>query len=171
MQFMVNTKKPGSLYREGAICKALDQCLTMRGSLPAYATIEAALILPVALLLTLFVIYLGFYQYDRCIAQEDAMTSVLRASNRFASTEEIRTQMEQELSAETGELIGRVTWTMTPTADFFSVAVEAKASLQTMKAPLWGGDGAWEFGAQSSAQRYHPTLILRKSRMVEELVK
>ncbi len=124
-----------------------------RGELPAYFTIEAALILPVALLSTLWIIYLGFYQYDRCIAQEDVMISVLRASNRFTSSDEIRMQMENELYAETEEMIGRVAWTMTPTADLFSVAVCADASLQTMKAPLWGKDGAWTFGAQSSAQR------------------
>ncbi len=43
----------------------------MSNSENAYFTVEAAMVLPIILGVTLLVMYLGFFQYDRCLMEQD----------------------------------------------------------------------------------------------------
>lgn len=54
-----------------------------------YFTVEAALLLPVTIMIIVFMIFLSFYCYDRCILEQCAYAAALRgSSNRFTSTQE-----------------------------------------------------------------------------------
>lgn len=54
-----------------------------------YFTIEAALLLPLVIMLIVFMIFLSFYCYDRCILEQCAYAAALRgSSNRFLSNED-----------------------------------------------------------------------------------
>lgn len=54
-----------------------------------YFTVEAALVLPFAMMTIVIMIFLSFYCYDRCILEQCAYAAALRgSSNRFISTEE-----------------------------------------------------------------------------------
>ncbi len=142
-----------------------------RRRVAGYLTVEAALVLPVALLVICLVIYLGIYQYDRCIAQQDVQIAVLRASGMIgATTQEARIRMEDALRAESEEMIGQTTWSVQTDADLFSVSVQAKGGLVTIGPQARIVGSSWGFTAQSSAGRFHPTAILRTSRLVEEAI-
>lgn len=63
----------------------------MRGgaSKPAYFTVEASLILPMALLFITMMVFLAFYSYDRCIMEQSAYEAALRGTgSHFDSAEE-----------------------------------------------------------------------------------
>lgn len=54
-----------------------------------YFTVEAALLLPFVMMIIVFMIFLSFYCYDRCILEQCAYAAALRgSSNRFANTQE-----------------------------------------------------------------------------------
>lgn len=54
-----------------------------------YFTVEAALILPFAMMTIVFMIFLSFYCYDRCILEQCAYAAALRgSSSRFADSNE-----------------------------------------------------------------------------------
>lgn len=46
-----------------------------------YFTVEAALILPMALLFCVMMIFLAFYSYDRCVLEQSAYESALRGTS------------------------------------------------------------------------------------------
>ena len=49
----------------------------------AYFTVEAVLIFPIALYICIFIIYSGFYIYDRCVISQDAYRAALRGSSLY----------------------------------------------------------------------------------------
>ena len=54
-----------------------------------YFTVEAALILPFVIMTIVFMTFLSFYCYDRCVLEQCAYAAALRgSSNRFADTKE-----------------------------------------------------------------------------------
>lgn len=64
-----------------------------------YFTVEAALLLPFVIMVIVFMTFLSFYCYDRCILEQCAYAAALRgSSNRFTNTQEA--YEEALLSAE-----------------------------------------------------------------------
>lgn len=53
----------------------------MKNTLHGYMTVEAALIMPIVWFAIFFLIFAGFFQYDRCVAQQDCRVMVMRASD------------------------------------------------------------------------------------------
>lgn len=60
----------------------------------AYFTVEAALILPIVMLLTVMMIFLAIYSYDRCVMEHSAYEAALRGTNSH-----FRTAKEAESAA------------------------------------------------------------------------
>lgn len=54
----------------------------------AYFTVEASLIIPMVMLLTVMMIFLAFYSYDRCILEHSAYEAALRGSGNQLDTAE-----------------------------------------------------------------------------------
>ena len=75
----------------------------MKHTLHGYMTVEAALLMPMVLFSLFFIIFAGFFQYDRCIAEQDGKMIVVRASDMREKDEAkvIRKVMEK------GELAGK----------------------------------------------------------------
>lgn len=54
-----------------------------------YFTLEAAILLPFVMMTMVFMIFLSFYCYDRCILEQCAYAAALRgSSNRFENSDE-----------------------------------------------------------------------------------
>lgn len=60
----------------------------------AYFTVEAALVLPIVMLLTVMMIFLAIYSYDRCVMEHSAYEAALRGTNSH-----FRTAREAESAA------------------------------------------------------------------------
>lgn len=48
-----------------------------------YFTVEATLIMPVVLYVCIFIIYMGFYLYDKCVMKQDAYRAALTGSSIY----------------------------------------------------------------------------------------
>jgi len=62
----------------------------------AYFTVEASLILPIVMLFTVMMIFLGFYSYDRCVMEHSAYEAALRGAGSH-----YKTAQEAEAAART----------------------------------------------------------------------
>ncbi len=51
--------------------------------LPGYMTVEATLVVTIALYVCFFIMYMGFYQYNRCIMHQNAYRIALRAGSLY----------------------------------------------------------------------------------------
>lgn len=61
----------------------------LANNMTGYFTVEAALLFPMVLMIIVFMIFLSFYCYDRCVLEQCAYAAALRgSSNRFSNTQE-----------------------------------------------------------------------------------
>jgi hypothetical protein len=68
-----------------------------------YFTIEAVLILPIVLFIIIFLIHLSFFQYNRCMLDEETIVMMLRGSN----TRDAEKQKMSDEWKQNGQLIRR----------------------------------------------------------------
>ncbi|MBD5461002.1 MAG: pilus assembly protein [Lachnospiraceae bacterium] len=66
-----------------------------------YFTLEAALLMPMVFAVYFFLFYMGFYQYDRCLAEQDLRLALLRGSRSMRA-------VGAEMLAETYEIYGDI---------------------------------------------------------------
>lgn len=55
----------------------------MKKGVSAYMTVEATLIVPFVMYISIFLLYLGFFQYDRCLMRQDAYRAALYGSSIY----------------------------------------------------------------------------------------
>lgn len=55
----------------------------MKKEVSAYMTVEATLIVPFVMYISIFLLYLGFFQYDRCLLRQDAYRAALYGSSIY----------------------------------------------------------------------------------------
>lgn len=67
----------------------------------AYLTLEAALVLPLVMGIILFLIYLGFFQYDRCLLEQDVGSLALKGCSFVQEDQE---KLAEELGRAAAEL-------------------------------------------------------------------
>ncbi len=131
-----------------------------------YFTIEAALLMPMVLFCIFFVLYVGFLQYDRCIAEQDAKIMLLRASNMKEKSE---SEIEAELSA-CPELA-------TKKKVLFSSSLEKRIKVQKTKTQIGIQGGVrtvlqqmnfFTYAAEYETDRYNPVEFIRNCRKAEQ---
>ena len=76
--------------------EVLNCCTVRRQYEAAYFTVEASLILPMVMLFTVMMIFLGFYSYDRCVMEHSAYEAALRGTSSH-----FKTAQEAEAAART----------------------------------------------------------------------
>ncbi len=55
----------------------------MKKEVGAYMTVEATLIVPFVMYISLCLLYLGFFQYNRCLMRQDAYRAALHGSSIY----------------------------------------------------------------------------------------
>ncbi|MBQ2804010.1 MAG: hypothetical protein IJF07_08950, partial [Lachnospiraceae bacterium] len=68
-----------------------------------YFTVEAALVLPIVLGVNLLIIYMLFFQYDRCLLEFDIGIVILRGVN-------LQTENKDELQRQINSLAKSIDW-------------------------------------------------------------
>lgn len=63
----------------------------------AYFSLEACLIMPLVFYCIVFLIYTGFYQYDRCLLYQDTYRLLIRGSQvKFVGSVEVAQRIQEE---------------------------------------------------------------------------
>lgn len=144
----------------------------MKYKLHGYMTVEAALLMPVVWFSIFFFMFVGFFQYDRCIAEQDGKIAVLRAAEMRGKDKEeiIRAVMEK------GELLGKKKL-------LFSDGVQKELQISKSKAKMkisgkvntiWNiliGESTlpvFSYGAEYEAKKFDPVQIIRMCRRIKK---
>ena len=131
----------------------------------AYFTVEAALVFPVVISLLLFIIYMLFYQYDRCLLEQDmgAMAlwgSLEEADNAGELEEKTRNRMRERYREK------YMAWSFTELeAGLEQNRFSAKgAGSLTFPLPgwnIWSGGNIWGVRAEYGYTRLSPVTFIR----------
>lgn len=136
----------------------------------AYLTLEAGLVLPVVLGVIVLTIYLWFFQYDRCLMEQDAGMLALRGAVLEAESPGERVRLVEK---EAGKVYGDkyVAWEGEKTA----IAMKG-GKLQVKKAGklqfpfqglrFWQGSDAWETQVLYENRVLSPVSIIRNYRKI-----
>lgn len=141
------------------------------GNLPnAYFTVEAALILPLTLGVTVLLIYLMFYQYDRCLLDQDIgwaalRTSVIPVQDNAERLEVMRQQAEKiyldkYVAFRPDEITGRIQ------GEKLEMSRRAAVKVPFAAISGWTGSDNWDMEAFYSNRNISPLLFIRAFRRV-----
>lgn len=138
-----------------------------------YMTVEATLIMPLVLYICVFIIYAGFYQYDRCLMKQDAYRAALRGSSTYRNSN----QEVYNAAFETLERIGKEKYAAASyTCDISvnrTVAVQMEGSVQMPFRAMSGLVGAsrWEIKEKAESKCINPVFFIRTCRQLEKSVR
>lgn len=146
--------------------------IMIKNTLKGYMTVEAALLMPMVWFSMFFMIFAGFFLYDRCIAEQDCKIIVMRVSEERESDEArvIRKVMEK------GDLAGKKKL-------LFSRAVEKEFYISDDKAKMRISGrvntilnrlvkeenlGVFAYSAEYETERNNPVGFIRMYRRMEK---
>ena len=136
----------------------------MKRYINAYFTVEAAFIVPIVMSTVLFVIYILFYQYNRCLMEQDLGAMALWGSR----IEDNGAMLEEKTRERMGEFYWDkyVAWEMTTfnaTLGNNSYVVKGAGHL-TFPLPrwnFWSKENAWGAKVEYEYRRISPAAFIR----------
>ena len=136
-------------------------------------TVEATCLLPLVMFIIIFLIYIGFYMYDKCLAKQDNSRELIRL-------EQIKWKSDEVIMAEYNELESE--WYYDKYICFdkgdkaLSVSDDSLGITQTSElvapniVPLDPFDKKWTICDETSGKRYDVVRILRDIRKAGSLL-
>lgn len=140
--------------------------------LNAYFTVEAALVFPIVLGVILFIIYLLFFQYDRCLMEQSAGVLAMRGCTlQITDGEELVRELRNQSREEDR---GSLAWFMEDAKISLKrncVTVQCSGELRLPRLPfvdfLFGReDGVWKCSAARESHRIKPVNFIRNCRKI-----
>lgn len=139
--------------------------------LKAYFTVEAALVLPLTLGILVVVMYLMFYQYDRCLLEQDTGISALRASilaseDGSDKLEELRKQAGQTywdkyVAFEPEEITGKIK------GNKLEASRKGSVRVPFLDISKWTGSDRWGVEVSFINRKISPVLFIRVCRRAQ----
>ena len=131
----------------------------------AYFTVEAALVLPLVISILIFVIYMLFYQYDRCLLEQDMGALALWGSLEEAAD---AASFEEKVRNRIAQLYRKkyMAWSYTQLEaglEQNNFCVKGAGSL-TFPLPgwnFWSGENVWSARAEYSYRKLSPVAFIR----------
>lgn len=148
-----------------------------------YFTVEASIIVPLAIFLISFIFYMTFFLYNRCAASQDAYILAFRGSacsgygksyhvDRVCkkNPEEIRQLVIRQCGEQFGEkYMGIRTLIGTVSVDRKKVIVEVSGTMTTAFTEWLLPHKDWGFQVNGQAERICPTELIRKVRVLKRI--
>lgn len=136
----------------------------------AYFTVEAAVLYPVVLGVVILMMYLLFFQYDRCLLEQDMGKAAVRGGSRWMQKkEEVSRQLqEKDLFFDTEKYIAWESELPTWRLEKNQVTVEQTGRMPYPFSTISGAPGYWSAKATFQVNRNSPVNILRTWRRHQE---
>ncbi|MDO5133144.1 MAG: hypothetical protein Q4D81_09200 [Eubacteriales bacterium] len=136
-----------------------------RSEAGAYFTVEASMIMPVVLCLSVMILYMSFYVYDRCVLSQDCYVLSYRQSIEKAGRDRAgRSAAEEQM----GNKLFMLSGFESDASEGGTIRVRGKAAVE---APLFGlpvfeQNRIWILGVEKTARRTDPPAVYRKVRRI-----
>lgn len=142
--------------------------ITVKG----YMTLEASFIMPWVIFMFVFLIYTSFYVYDKCVLFQDAYTLCLRGSvqkEEDGTVNFIITHMNGQFGKK---YFGtdKVQGSAEQHGQEVKVYAECRVQLPLNNFMTMAGEESWQIHTSAKAWKINPTKLLRKIRMVENIL-
>lgn len=142
----------------------------------AYFTVEAALVLPMALGAMLLGIYLFCYQYDRCLLEQDIGCLLIRGNALISENAGDTQKAEEELKRQAAQIFQEkyAAWRFTAIdigLDHNKLSCEGRGEM-VFPAPewnFWNRSRYWEAGISRDSSRLSPVFYIRQYRKLQGL--
>lgn len=135
----------------------------------AYFTVEAALVMPCVLAVIVTVIYLLFYQYDRCLMEQNLGLLMLEAyAAQTDDDEALMTVLqsgaedgdERYLALDAGEL------SVSIRGRRIRLSMDGSLRYPFAGLPTGASEGTWEISAQMTGNKLSPVSFIRNYRKI-----
>ncbi|MCM1183080.1 MAG: pilus assembly protein [Roseburia sp.] len=141
----------------------------------AYLTVEAALLLPMALLFIVLMIFLAFYSYDRCILEQSAYEAALRGTGSGIDSAEAAYDASAEAAMQLVRdrlfAVREVEYQVSVTPDAVIVTYRCEVNVPLI---AWLGKYVealdFSFEAHGEARRIRPVRTIRGCRIINGLI-
>lgn len=139
----------------------------------AYFTVEAVLIFPMALYICIFIIYSGFYIYDRCVISQDAYRAALRGSSLYKQdNNEVYDAAEGTLKTlMTDKYIAAECTFMIKVKQEVNITVEGSTVMPFRGLSLLTGREDWHIKEEAKSKCINPVFFIRMCRQLENTKK
>lgn len=132
-----------------------------------YMTIEAAFIIPFAVMGIVFIIYIGFYLYDVCIIRQISYIAALRASEQIDFTKgELEKYARKQLEElKKNRLLIIQNWEEKIDVNIKRIRINISAEVSMpFRFTLFEKLGMWEIKSNVQAIRVNPAGVIRNLR-------
>lgn len=136
------------------------------GRLAGYMTLEASFLVTWVIFLMVFLIYLSFYLYDRCVLFQDAYAVCFRGS--IQKEEEPLHYINAHMDEQFGKKyfgVGKVDMSAEQSGGEVSVSAACKVKIPFRHFVTLAERSEWQMQTEAKAQILNPTKIIRKCRM------
>lgn len=135
-----------------------------------YFTVEATLIMPVVLYVCIFIIYTGFYLYDKCLMKQDAYRAALAGSSIY------RDDNQKVYNAAADAVVNFAEGKYIATDYIAVITVQSKVKVTVsgqITMPFHGlakltGKEKWEISESAESKCINPVTFIRMCRTLEE---
>ena len=137
--------------------------------LPAYMTLEAALIMPFAIAINILVIYFSFFLYNQCTISQGCYLAALRGSQlKHSSDLQIQEKIEQELEKLLDEQIFTNKYDYQIDINIVKIKISAKSKIDILfqKLHLYKKD-VLVAESNSEVNRIDAVSFIRKCRLTK----
>jgi hypothetical protein len=140
-------------------------------SLGGYFTVEAALVMPIVIACILLIIYMWFFQYDRCLMEMDTYAAVMRSAQADAEDNEERIELMKKYINET-YLDKYVAWELSEQKVRIEKGKTYAKQSGNVKFPFkalafWNSEDIWSTGAEVQADILNPVFVVRRVRKIK----
>lgn len=134
-------------------------------------TLEASFIMPWVIFVFVFLIYAGFYLYDKCVLFQDAYALCLRGSVQKSgggALDYVNSNMDRQFGGKYFGA-GKVSASASESGQEIKLSGECTVKIPFDNFLTFSGDGGWKIQTEAKARIINPTGIIRKCRLAENL--
>ena len=139
----------------------------------AYFTLEACMIMPLVFMVIFFIMYSGFYFYNKCLLKQDIYRQLIRAGQiKNTSNEEIADEIRRTDSSWYYDKYIMCSFGdkhIEVNHDNIVIGQEAALNVNLPMLQKWFGADMWELGTTVEVRRISPTEIIRTRRKLEKV--
>lgn len=138
----------------------------------AYLTVEASLVVTLVIYVYVFIIFMAFFQYDRCLLTQDSYILAMRGSReKYADSNEIYGQLKRERFEMNTEKYLAFSWNETSIeVKESNIAVNQGGSVKTpIMANTFMLPEIWQINIAKESARISPVTLIRRYRLLKDL--
>ncbi len=149
-----------------------QHCMKQCG-MKGYMSIEAAFIIPWVIFLFVFLIYISFYLYDKCVLFQDAYTVCFRGSIQKEENSALN-YIQEHIEEQFGRKyfgVGKVEKSVRQSGKEVYVYGECHVKMPFSHFLVLANKDGWHIQTNAKAEIINPTKVIRKCRMVENVLR